>query len=242
MSDRSRGGEALAPAELLREIELLRAEIARLRGLLGVQDDAAATPSPEPAPSVPTVGLTLFEDEAAGLPQLDAASSAEEKIALFRALFRGRNDVYAIRWDNPRNGKSGWSPAVVGGPANAKRPDREYLPLTDAVIEAHLSGRVHVGLYPLLPDDSCRLLACDFDGPSWPLDAKAYLDAARAMAIDAALERSRSGEGAHVWIFFVGPVPASVARRIGAHLLRSSTDQRSLYIASSMARPLDMVV
>jgi hypothetical protein len=62
---------------------------------------------------------------------------------------------------------------VVGGPANAKRPDREYLPLTDAVIEAHLSGRTHVGLYPLLPDDSCRLLVCDFDGPSRPLDARA---------------------------------------------------------------------
>jgi superfamily II DNA or RNA helicase len=227
VSDGSRGGEAPAPAELVREIELLRAEITRLRDLLGVHDDAVGTPSPDPTPSVPTVGLTLFEDEAAGLPQVDAKSSAEEKIALFRARFAGRDDVYAIRWDNPRTGKSGWSPAVVGGPANAKRPDREYLPLTDAVIEAHLSGRIHVGLYPLLPDDSCRLLACDFDGPSWPLDARAYLDAARAMGIDAVLERSRSGEGAHVWIFLVEPVPASVARRIGAHLLREAMTVRA---------------
>ena len=171
MSDGSLGGEAPAPADLLREIDSLRAEITRLRGLLEVQEDAAGTPSPDPTTSVPTGGLTLFEDEAAGLPRVDAKSSAGQKIALFRALFGGRDDVYAVRWDSPRTGKSGWSPAVVGGPAYAKRPDREYLPLTDAVIEAHLSGRTHVGLYPLLPDDSCRLLACDFDGPSWPLDA-----------------------------------------------------------------------
>jgi superfamily II DNA or RNA helicase len=156
-----------------------------------------------------------------------ARSSGEEKIALFRALFAGRDDVYAIRWDNPRTMKSGWSPAVVGGRTNAKRPDREYLPLTDAVIEAHLSGRIHVGLYPLQPDDSCRLLAGDFDGSSWPLDARAYQDAARALGVDAAIERSRSGNGAHVWILFAGPVPASAARRIGAHLLREAMTIRA---------------
>ncbi len=181
MSDGSRDGEAPAPAELLREIEVLRAENARLRELLGMKADAVGTPSADPTPRVPGGGLTLFEDEAAGLPPVDARSSAGEKIALFRALFAGREDVYATRWENARTGKSGWSPAVVGGPANAHRPDREYLPLTDAVVESHLSGRVHVGLYPLLRDDSCRLLACDFDGPGWALDARAYLDAARAL-------------------------------------------------------------
>jgi hypothetical protein len=174
VSDGSLGGEDPAPAELLREIDSLRAEIRRLRGLLGVQDDAAGTPSPDPSPSVPTGGLTLFEDEAAGLLQVDAKSSAGEKIALFRALFQGRDDVYAVRWESARTRKSGWSPAVVGGPANANRPDREYLPLTDAVIEGHLSGRTHVGLCPLLRDDTCRLLACDFDGPNWPLLAYDY--------------------------------------------------------------------
>ncbi len=139
MSDGSRDGEAPAPAELLREIELLRAEITRLRGVLGIQEGPPPHPSAAPTPAIPPGGLTLFEDEAPGLPRVDAKSSAEEKIALFRAIFAGRDDVYAIRWDNPRTGKAGWSPAVVGGAANAKRPDREYLPLTDAVIEAHLS-------------------------------------------------------------------------------------------------------
>ena len=127
---------------------------------------------------------------------------------------------------------------MVGGPANAKRPDREYLPLTDAVIEAHLSGRIHVGLYPLLLDDSCRLLACDFDGSSWPLDARAYQDAAQALGIEAAIERSRSGDGAHVWILFAGRVPASTARRIGAHLLREAMTIRAELDLAELRPPL----
>ena len=192
MSDGSRDGQAPTPAELLREIESLRAENIRLRNLLGTEADAVRSPAAEQTPSVPTGGLTLFEDEAPSLPQLNAKSSADEKIALFRALFAGRDDVYAIRWDNPRSGKSGWSPAVVGGPANAKRPDREYLPLTDAVIEAHLSGRIHVGLYPLLPDDSCRLLTGRVDralnhGPDRPAPGfHEWLDVSRPAVLHAA--------------------------------------------------------
>ena len=159
---------------------------------------------------------------------VDGHSSAEAKIALFRSLFAGRDDAYAARWENERTRKSGWSPVVVGGPANARRPDREYVPLGDGVIEAHLVGRVHVGLYPLLRDDGCRLLACDFDGPTWPLDAGAFcLDAAQAAGIPVALERSRSGEGAHVWMFFRAPVPASAARRVGAYLLREAMTVRA---------------
>ncbi len=231
MSPKGSDGSSIAaprsPDELLREIELLRAENTRLRALLEARADAARGPSLPSARGVTAGAVTLFEEDEPGLPRVDARSSAEEKIALFRALFTGREDVYATRWENPRSSKSGWSPAVVGGPSNAKRPDREYLPLTDAVIESHLSGRVHVGLYPLLPGDSCRLLACDFDGSSWPLDARAYLDAARALGIDAALERSRSGDGAHVWVFFAQPVPASIARRIGAHLLREAMTVRA---------------
>lgn len=158
---------------------------------------------------------------------MDARSSPGDKVAIFRTLFAGREDVYATRWESSRASKAGWSPALVGGPANARKPDRAYLPLTDAVIEAHLSGRLDVGLYPLLRDDSSRLLACDFDGSGWALDAWAYLDAARAMGLDGALERSRSGNGAHVWMFFAGPVPASSARRIGAHLLREAMTVRA---------------
>jgi hypothetical protein len=213
--------------DLLHEIDSLRAENARLRKQLGMRADVGDIASPPSAVRTPARGATLFGDDGPNLPSVNARSSSVEKIALFRAIFAGRDDVYAIRWDNPRTGNAGWSPAVVGGAANAKRPDRDHLPLTDAVIEAHLSGRIHVGLYPLQPDDSCRLLACDFDGPSWPLDARAYQDAAQALGIEAAIERSRSGDGAHVWILFAGRVPASVARRIGAHLLREAMTIRA---------------
>src|SRR5581483_1189913 len=161
------------------------------------------------------------------VPVLDRSSPRAAKVALFRSLFAGRDDVYALRWENTRTGKGGWGPAVQGGWANARRPDREYLAFTDKVAESHLAGEVHAGLYPLLPDDSCRVLACDFDGAGWVLDALAYLDAARAAGVPAALERSRSGDGAHVWVFFTGPVPAMSARRIGVHLLREAMTVRA---------------
>ena len=213
--------------ELRREVEKLQAENALLRALLGQPTgEAPATPRPTKSRE-PPVRATLFEDDLAGLLRVDAKSPGNEKISLFRALFAGREDVHAVRWENSRTGKSGWSPAVAGGPRNARRPDREYLPLTDGVLESHLTGRVHVGLYPLLRDDTCHLLACDFDGSGWQLDVRAYVDAARAMGIDAALERSRSGDGAHAWILFASPVRASVARRIGAHLLREAMTVRA---------------
>ena len=142
MSEGSRDGEAPAPADLLREIELLRAENARLRELLGTEADGVRPQKAEQTARVPAGRLTLFEDAAPSLPMVDVRSSSVERIALFRALFAGRDDVYAARWSNTRTGKAGWSPAVVGEPANAKRPNREYLPLTDGVIEAHLSGRL----------------------------------------------------------------------------------------------------
>ena len=148
-------------------------------------------------------------------------------MALFRSLFAGRDDVYAQRWENQRTGKGGWGPAVAGGWGNARRPDREYLPFADEVAERHLAGQIHAGLYPLLRGDTCRLLVCDFDGPGWVLDSLAYLDAARAASVPAALERSRSGDGGHVWVFFAGQVPAAQARRIGVHLLREAMTVRA---------------
>ena len=219
---------AASPDDLRREVERLRAENLRLRSLLGLDSPEPPTAQPAP-PSAPAWEPTLFRDRVVATNQapVDGHSPPEAKIALFRSLFVGRDDVYAARWENARSGKSGWSPVVVGGPANARRPDRAYLPLTDAIVESHLTGRVHVGLYPLLRGDTCRLLACDFDGPSWVLDAVAYVDAARAAGIPVALERSRSGEGAHAWMFFSGPVHASAARRIGAFLLREAMTVRA---------------
>jgi superfamily II DNA or RNA helicase len=145
------------------------------------------------------------------------------KVAFFGTLFAARADVYATRWENGRTGKSGWLPAVQGRwQKGLRHSERTYLPLTADVLEAHLLGKVHVGLYPLLDGDRCCWLAADFDGPTAMLDALAYLKAARSIGVAAALEVSRSGTGAHTWIFFTGPVLAATARQLGTGLLREA--------------------
>ena len=104
-------------------------------------------------------------------------------------------------------------------------PNQAFEPVTDKAIERHLRGHHTMGVYPMLADDTCRFLAADFDKETWRRDAGAYLDACRAKGIAAALERSRSGNGAHVWFFFEDPVPASLARRLGAHLLTEAMER-----------------
>ncbi|WP_431439759.1 TOTE conflict system archaeo-eukaryotic primase domain-containing protein [Actinophytocola sp.] len=141
----------------------------------------------------------------------------------FAALFAARTDIYATRWENARAGKAGWLPAVRGGwRKGVRHEDRDYLPLSKDVLRAHLTGGVHVGLYPLLDGDLCWWLAADFDGPMAMLDALAYLKAARTWSVPAALEVSRSGMGAHTWVFFTAPVPPETTRRLGTALLREA--------------------
>ena len=156
-----------------------------------------------------------------------ARSPASVKVALIRQLFRGREDVFALRWESARTGKAGYSPAAAGGWGGAGRPDRPRLPLTDEVVEEHLLGRKEIGVYPLLEDDTCWFLACDFDGKTWMLDVLAFLESCAEADVPAALERSRSGDGAHVWIFFSEPVAATDARRLGALLLRETMARRA---------------
>jgi hypothetical protein len=145
------------------------------------------------------------------------------KVDFFAALFAARTDIYATRWENVRTGKAGWLPAVRGGwRKGVPHEDRDYLPLSKDVLRAHLTGAVHVGLYPLLDGDLCCWLAADFDGPMAMLDALAYLKAARTWSVPAELEVSRSGVGAHAWVFFTAPVPADTARRLGTALLREA--------------------
>jgi superfamily II DNA or RNA helicase len=197
-------------------VEQLRAENARLRGLLKLSPQEAAPPPP--------AQLGWFES-APG--PVHAGSSPQAKVAFFGALFGARTDVHALRWENPRTGKAGWLPAVLGGwQRGVRHQDREYLPLTPQVVTAHLSGQVHLGLYPLLDGDACWWLAADFDGATAMLDALAYLKAARSVGVPAGLEVSRSGLGAHVWVFFASPVPADLARRLGAGLLREAMTVR----------------
>jgi superfamily II DNA or RNA helicase len=222
--DASGGSQHAELAHLLHEVENLRQENRRLERLLGL---SGPRPLPDEQARRPLFG---------GAPgPVNASSPTSDKLLFFRYLFAGRDDVYALRWENDRTGRSGWMPAVEGGFRRGQQ-NRTYLPLTDEVIAAHLTGTIHAGLYPLMPDDRCQLLACDFDGSGALLDALAYTKAARAADIPTALEVSRSGTGAHVWAFFTGPVEATIARRIGAGLLREAIAMRGELDLSSYDR------
>ena len=204
--------------ELRHQIADLQRENDRLAEILGTQSSATAK----------RLEISQSVDSQLDPPlfQVDRTAPVGAKVEFFQSLFVGRDDVYALRWESARTGKHGWSPAVQGGFANARSPSKEYLPLTQGVIADHLAGKIHAGLYPLLRDDTCRLIVCDFDGPGWALDALAYFNAAQSMGIISALERSRSGDGAHVWIFFADAVPATFARRLGTLLLREAMNIR----------------
>ena len=169
-------------------------------------------------------------------------------MALFRELFAGRTDVFPVRWENAKAGRAGYAPAcanewltgVCGKPRVkcGECPNQAFIPVSDGVIEGHLRGEDPVrprsgrprdfvaGVYPLVSDETCRFLAADFDGEDWARDALAYLETCRLRGVPAALERSRSGEGGHVWIFLAEPVPAREARQLGAMLLTATMERR----------------
>lgn len=204
----------------------LRRENARLLKLLELTSQQVRPPAPDQ--------IGIF-DAAPG--QVDVASPAAAKVAFFRTLFAARTDVYAVRWENARSGKSGWMPAVRGGWRKAiPAAQQQFLPLTDEAVTAHLSGEIDIGLYPLLDGDRTCWLAADFDGPAAMLDALAYLKASRAAGAPAALEVSRSGVGVHVWMFFTAPVPSVTARQVGTGLLREAIALRGRMDLSSYDR------
>lgn len=195
-------------AQLHRELARLRGENSRLTRLLeiGGQD---TTPAPEQLAASGPAGLVTM------------ASPIDDKLNLYADLFRARTDVYASFWQIPRKGIAGWKPA--GWYKGADRRRTRLPPLTREVLVKHLSAdRLFIGFYPLLQDNSCWFLVADFDGPAAMLDALAYAKAAREEGVPAAVELSKSGRGAHVWIIFADSVPASSARALGAALLHEA--------------------
>ncbi len=181
------------------------------------------------------------------LPALQQAgvnqhSPAEAKIVLFRSLFHGREDVYPRRFESRKTGRAGYSPVCgnewVQGICEKPRikcsecPHQRFLPVTDDVIRWHLQGHDDhsrdfvMGVYPMLLDETCFFLAADFDKTTWQDDVAAFLETCRQMNLPAALERSRSGRGGHIWFFFNEPVPATLARKLGAHILTETMERR----------------
>lgn len=154
--------------------------------------------------------------------------TVNQKVALFKQLFKGRADVFSTRWQNSK-GRSGYSVACHNEwvPGICKKPDikcsecpnRQHKALDDQAIYDHLAGKHIVGLYPLLPDNTCHLLAADFDKDGWQDAAKAMSEACRRYNIPHLVEISRSGNGAHLWVFFTDAVSARDARLLGFGLL-----------------------
>ncbi len=171
--------------------------------------------------------------------------SVEDKVALFRSLFRGREDVYPVRWES-KTGASGYSPACAN---EWRRPlcvkprircseceNRELLPVTNELIQAHLSGKPTIGVYVLLPEETCWFLAVDFDKTTWKEDALAFLKTCEELNVPAALERSRSGNGGHVWIFFDSPLQAALARKLGSAIITYTMERHPQLGLSSYDR------
>lgn len=153
------------------------------------------------------------------------------QISIINALFRARTDVFARRWE--KNGKSGYFPAYQFDPYSFKRHSikggnfrdytgKELEPLTDEQIQKHLNGDQFIGIYPLLKDNTSWFIAADFDDEKWTDDSRKFIDTCSAHGLSAYLERSRSGQGGHVWIFFENPYPAFRSRKIMIHLLQLS--------------------
>jgi len=183
--------------------------------------------------------------QSASLASVTNQSSQEAKIDLFRSMFRGREDVYPRRFENIKTGKKGYAPVCqnewVRGICEKPRIrcedciHRRFLPVTNDVIRNHLLGAdpqdttrrdFTIGVYPMLPDETCWFLAVDFDKACWREDGQAFLETCKVFDVPAAFERSRSGNGGHIWIFFSEPVPAVLARKLGAFLLTQTMEHR----------------
>lgn len=172
-------------------------------------------------------------------------SSLEEKIKLLKVLFKGRTDVYALRWES-KSGSKGYKPAreLVRKKTGFDRLDiqsdqskqTKLLPLTEQVYIDHLDGKKTIGIYPLLPDGTCSFLAIDFDKNQWQQDVIAFSKTCKWMKIPFHIERSRSGNGAHVWIFFSSMVSAAIARKLGIVLLKKTKEENNGFLLESFDR------
>ena len=190
----------------------------------------------------------IHPDQSVARPADRSASrrSNQEKITLFRSLFQGRVDVYPTFWRNQKKQTHGYAPACgnewVHGVCEKPRvrcgecPNQAFLPVTDQVIKGHLQGRHVVGVYPLFGDETCAFLAIDFDGKSWTDDVSSFLDTSLKFGMTPAVERSRSGMGAHVWFFFEEWVSAASARKMGCYLITQAMTQRHEISMSSYDR------
>src|SRR5471032_2825445 len=199
------------------EIAQLRAENAALKALLAMHGIAV--------PPAMVAAAPVIQRDSSHL-------SPEAKVKLFRRLFRGREDIYPVRWISKTTEKTGYSPVCANewrrGVCEKPRikcsecSHSLFAPVTDYVVFRHLRGEITAGVYPLLLDNRCYFLAIDFDDANWREDARAVLKTCVENDLPAALEISRSGSGAHLWLFFANATPARDVRRLGAALISAT--------------------
>ena len=215
---------------LCEENDNLKEEIMHLRSIL-----------------TPSVGQVSNVSEAPKGNGINKRSSPEDKIALFRSLFKGREDVFARRWYSKTTDKSGYQP-VCENEWDEKMcdkkmykcsscPNRKLVALTDKDIYKHLSGkdlygRDVIGIYPMLQDETCCFLCADFDEENYRRDVIAFKSTCTELNVPAYIERSRSGNGAHVWIFFSEHVSVRTARRLGSGILTRAMERANISFKS----------
>jgi hypothetical protein len=217
-------------AELERTYKEAQAKVESLRAQLAA------------CPAVTSLSLPLspaLQGKAPGTPA--------DKVKLFRSLFRGRTDVFPVRFVSKKTGSPGYAPAcsikwkpglclLNAGGKCGDCANPAFVHVEDQVVMDHLRGRHVMGCYPLLEDETCWFLAVDFDKSSWKEDVTAFAETSQSMDIRVAIERSRSGNGAHAWFFFTAPVSANIARRIGCYLITETMSRRQALSMKSYDR------
>jgi hypothetical protein len=221
--------------KLLGEVNRLTEENSQLKAQLGLTK--SETPQIINTSSIkPEINYRDDDSINNSFSDVNNTSDSFAKISLFMSLFKGRDDVYAKRWENKNKGKFGYSPVCLNlwQAGVCKKPkiscskckNKDYAALDEDVIENHLRGSIVVGVYPMLKDETCHFLAVDFDEADWQSDISMFRDVCIDLNIPVTIERSRSGKGGHVWFFFENPVSASLARKFGTILLTSSMSRR----------------
>ena len=235
------GNSEISKKALLRRLE----ELSRERRTIEAELDRLKASEAPASGNASIIESTFVESVHAG--NVTMTSTASEKTALYQSLFRGRTDVFPRRWENRQTGKAGYSPVCsnewVRGVCEKPKVKcgecqyQSFAPLTVDVIHHHLRGQPSsynvaapppdfvAGVYPLLPDGTCWFLAIDFDKADWQRDVGAFRETCLEYRVPVAVERSRSGNGAHAWIFFAEAVPAATARKLGMSLITATMER-----------------
>ncbi len=230
--------------QLLEENQLLRNRIASLEatikntGVSLVEDGATKYLESKPA-IIPTqaLGKSNLDSAQSPTPSINKFSPPAEKIRLFMSLFKGREDVFAHKYFNKKQGKMVYGP-MKSKPWERKPGDGEYAPFDERVVDHHLRGfdGMIAGVFPICLDDSCHFLAIDLDKGEWQRDAEVLRDVCKELEIPVSIERSQSGNGAHVWFFFEDAVLAKTSRELGTALLTAAMNRRHEIKMSSFDR------